>query len=704
MPCSINEILNVDFTSVSDEFNWITNSPNPIQTISGRLNLMASDSETRFTRGIGTISATNNRIRIISNLQLFRPQISTQNTLCAIFAIYQGDTLVEDFTVFVEDILAGQSVDYHLDREITYDPNVLSGNISLRITFQEGFSNTILLESLLVQDFNFCEDDVRTYFILDEILSNALVSQSSAVQLLQWKVGGIETLTAAFFDENNNPGSNVLTQWKLAKARVSGLEREANTTAPNTFNPLVQEWGLQFANTSGNHFGGKPTGVVSGSSYGTGILEIGFDKPLILNRILQQKDGVFFIDIDYSMDLLIVFNVVINNTDSSNVFNGPAIFREYKIRWDSSTCTKTYEYKDILIDPLLRVAIDQMNNGFLYGISGVEVETISIGCSESKTYQGNAGVTEFQMDFGSATGIAGITYSNGNLPILFEIEYDGQTYTTGYVGLDASDQDLLNLGINPGDINTGNPSTGSGQLQFSKTGATPNIATIRITTPFNGSNWSITGQCPTGGLGMNVEVGQGICGNTPISWDSVFVNSSAGLSYNPSNGDILYTDAALTTPYNGGGNTYRMRITNPPTQVIRKVQFDVSATGVISNVISCVTTPDITISGSDDSRCNTCWSVKINVPEDDSRKVSIVSSFASPATYATCPGTNQINANITDQVINDTTIYTVGVDAAKDSNPSSNTLTSTITVTVKDASDNVLSTRVLTRNHTNAIC
>ncbi len=62
---NINEILNVDFSNVNDEFNWINDGTNAIQTVSGQLVLKPSSGLNTFRRSLGQIDPTNNRLNII---------------------------------------------------------------------------------------------------------------------------------------------------------------------------------------------------------------------------------------------------------------------------------------------------------------------------------------------------------------------------------------------------------------------------------------------------------------------------------------------------------------------------------------------------------------------------------------------------------------------------------------------------------------
>jgi len=79
-----------------------------------------------------------------------------------------------------------------------------------------------------------------------------------------------------------------------------------------------------------------------------------------------------------------------------------------------------------------------------------------------------------------------------------------------------------------------------------------------------------------------VEVGEGDCNSTPNSWDTVYLEGGNQTSF--ANGDIIYADANLTTPYNGGGDTHQMRFGGA---LIINREFDISTVGVISNVTAC---------------------------------------------------------------------------------------------------------------------
>lgn len=131
-------------------------------------------------------------------------------------------------------------------------------------------------------------------------------------------------------------------------------------------------------------------------------------------------------------------------------------------------------------------------------VSGLLLQSITVvACNDSFAFNGNAGTFSYQIDFGSGTGMCGINYDAFSVPDRFRIEWNGsEVGDTGYVGSDSQDSTLINLGIDPGDINTATPGTGQGQLLFNKVSAFPNVATIYVDAPLAGTGWNIQGVCP----------------------------------------------------------------------------------------------------------------------------------------------------------------------------------------------------------------
>ena len=487
----LTNIFSVDFTQTTDEINWFSSSSNPVSTVSNKLVIIPDAINNVFARSIGVIDIAKNRINVKLNLEIFRPSTGGSDTSEFLIQVLSGTNVIGQNTVHIDNIGTSENVRYYFDRLYKYEN--LSGNISLKIKNLQGTGNELRLTNLNVDNYFYCQESVRTYFVFDEFLENSFLSQSSALKLNSYKVDGIETLTPAFHNYNGvNLGGAVLSNWNFAKANIDGTNRVQENSQPITFNPFVNEFGLIF-DTVNSYHGGKPISTVGNQDFGQGVLNLGFDKPVILNGSLQEKKGCFFIGIDYTKNLFIEIDVLVNNT-SSSVYSSPTIYRRYYIIWNKDTCEKQFCFIDK--NTKLETIYDQSVNGFLSGITPEVKETTAVGCSQTINYSGQAGVFEYVIDFGTQTGQCGINYNAYGVPDRFEILWDSVHVDTKYVGLSSYNQQLINNGVSPSDINTTAGGNGSGQLLFMKSTPTPTTAIVRVSAVLQGTGWTFGGICP----------------------------------------------------------------------------------------------------------------------------------------------------------------------------------------------------------------
>ena len=96
----------------------------------------------------------------------------------------------------------------------------------------------------------------------------------------------------------------------------------------------------------------------------------------------------------------------------------------------------------------------------------------------------------------SEVGDIDIVIGGNDVPVSFTLEWDGNTATTGFIGLDTYDQELLDAGVSAGDINTGNPSTKNITLTINKTSATPTLVKLNVLATLVNDNYSLAFNCP----------------------------------------------------------------------------------------------------------------------------------------------------------------------------------------------------------------
>jgi len=119
----------------------------------------------------------------------------------------------------------------------------------------------------------------------------------------------------------------------------------------------------------------------------------------------------------------------------------------------------------------------------------------SVDCGDTWLTGIDVGNRNFTFDT-TEVGDIDIVIGGNDVPINFTLEWDGNTATTGYIGLDTYDQQLLDAGVSAGDINTGDPSTKNTTLTINKTNATPTLVSLNVLAPLVNDNYSLEFNCP----------------------------------------------------------------------------------------------------------------------------------------------------------------------------------------------------------------
>lgn len=126
----------------------------------------------------------------------------------------------------------------------------------------------------------------------------------------------------------------------------------------------------------------------------------------------------------------------------------------------------------------------------------VPIPVTSVSCGDTWLTGVDVGDRIYELNT-SEVGDIDIVIGGNNVPINFTLEWDGNTETTGYIGLDTYDADLIAAGVSAGDINTGNPSTKDTTLTINKTSASPTLVKLTVSAPLPNDNYSLEFNCPT---------------------------------------------------------------------------------------------------------------------------------------------------------------------------------------------------------------
>jgi len=124
------------------------------------------------------------------------------------------------------------------------------------------------------------------------------------------------------------------------------------------------------------------------------------------------------------------------------------------------------------------------------------IEYLGAECGDIAVSDGFIGKKIYTLVMTGDTGDININYSGGNIPVKISLAYDGALVTSGYVGLDAYDDQLIAAGVDPLEINTGPTSTKFGALVLPKNSESPLTATITVQSPLLSDNLNLTFTCP----------------------------------------------------------------------------------------------------------------------------------------------------------------------------------------------------------------
>ena len=124
------------------------------------------------------------------------------------------------------------------------------------------------------------------------------------------------------------------------------------------------------------------------------------------------------------------------------------------------------------------------------------IEYLGAACGDMKISDGFIGKRIYTFTMNELLGDIVIDYSGGNIPVKISLAYDGALATSGYVGLDAYDDQLIAAGVDPSEISTGPTSTKSGSLTLPRGEGGPLTATITVTSPLVNDTLNLMFNCP----------------------------------------------------------------------------------------------------------------------------------------------------------------------------------------------------------------
>ncbi len=187
-----------------------------------------------------------------------------------------------------------------------------------------------------------------THFVLRDFLLESLASRSAGIALRSYKIEGIETLTNDFFVDNQVTSVDPSLDYMFCKVQNAGTQPITTTidaNQVNSYNPFAKSFGLTFQSVPDNPTLGRGIvlGTTNGNDYGQGVFNFKCVYPSAMTGEGNLVDGAFQIDIDYSKNLYIEFDII-TNIINDNVYEEPQILKKYKIIWDKEKCYHEFSY------------------------------------------------------------------------------------------------------------------------------------------------------------------------------------------------------------------------------------------------------------------------------------------------------------------------------------------------------------------------
>lgn len=122
-------------------------------------------------------------------------------------------------------------------------------------------------------------------------------------------------------------------------------------------------------------------------------------------------------------------------------------------------------------------------------------QTIQLNCGDTHNTGLDVGNVTYEFNT-TNTGDVDIVISGNDVPVKFTVEWDGNTQTTEYIGLDTFDAQLLAEGVPQSEIATGDPSTKNTTLTINKTAANPSLVKVNALAPLINDSYTLTVNCP----------------------------------------------------------------------------------------------------------------------------------------------------------------------------------------------------------------
>lgn len=122
-------------------------------------------------------------------------------------------------------------------------------------------------------------------------------------------------------------------------------------------------------------------------------------------------------------------------------------------------------------------------------------QNLAYQCGSTQTLNGFVGTTIFTKDYTYLLADLTSYYAIHGTPSKLTFAYNGTEVTTGYIGSNEYDADLIAAGIDPSEINTTASTSVTGQIDISKDAESPSNVTLTVHSPLSNAYVQISNNC-----------------------------------------------------------------------------------------------------------------------------------------------------------------------------------------------------------------
>lgn len=352
----MNQIHNENIITMTtpDSANWVFSNSSGID-VANSLSITPTGSTNIATRNVAGFDVSYNNLTIhvkgrvsnFSNAPFHDITINVPGVGNRIFTI-NGLQPGEVREVFLNHSFDVVLIDTDFDLEFTQ-------------SYLPGINNSLEIDEIKVSQSE-VTSKIRTYFLMGDIFEQAKPFKTGRINISEYKIGGVDQLTNEYVnDQLSLPGSVPGVEWGYSKCNVDssvcGISEQYDG-----FNPFFDESLIDFNEVNGQKRG-RGISSVNGKDYGTGIFNIGVDRQSIFDANGNQRQGAFFIDIDYTKSFDMVINTFVSR--GGNAYVGAIYSRKFSIKWNEKSCERSFLDVDISDDNPITTNIEFL--GFLNG-------------------------------------------------------------------------------------------------------------------------------------------------------------------------------------------------------------------------------------------------------------------------------------------------------------------------------------------------